>query len=1095
MLPYAIGFDIGISSVGWAVVGLDNNERPCGIINMGSRIFDAAEQPKTGDSLAAPRREARSARRRLRRRRHRKERIRQLLVNRNIISQEKLDTLFDGQLDDIYTLRVRALDEAVSPEEFARILLHISQRRGFRSNRKNGNSKEDGELLKMINRNQALMRENGYRTVAEMFLQDKSYAQAKRNKGGAYTATVSRDMVADEVRQVFAAQRKHGMAFASEDTENAYLEILLSQRSFDEGPGGNSPYSGSLENMWGNCTFLHDEPRAAKATYSFEYFNLLERINHIRIIDGGQSTPLTQAQRRVLIDLAHKTEKLDYAALRKQLGMTDSQTFNMVHYRKDKTVAESEKAEKFSYLTAYHKMRRAFDKLSKGYIDQMPIAHRNAIGQVLSLYRTEEKICGKLRESGLNEQEIEIAEALGSFTKSGHLCTKVCDDLIPYLEQGMNYDDACTAAGYEFRGHSGGEKTKLLHLKPEDLESVTSPVVHRAVSQTVKVLNAIIRERGCSPTYINIELAREMAQTKKKRNEETNRMNTNHANNERLLNRIRNEYGKENPTGLDLVKLKLFEEQGGVCAYSLKQMSLEKLFDSDYAEVDHIIPYSISFDDSYKNKVLVLTKENRDKGNRLPMQYLTGKRRDDFVVWVNSSVRNDRKKQHLLKECITEDDENRWKERNLQDTKTMSRFLLNYINDNLEFAPSKRKKRVTAVNGSVTSHMRKRWGITKIRENGDLHHAVDALVIACTTDGMIQNISRYNKWRECRYTPVDDGSMAVDPDTGEVLQHFPYPWPCFRKELEARLGSNPLQAVTSQRFPIYMNRDFPVRPLFVSRMPRRKVTGAAHRETIKSPVALDSGIVVVKRPLTDLKLDKNGEIANYYEPQSDRLLYEALKERLIQFDGDGKKAFEQPFRKPKGVHPKREEAEPPIVNKVKLYEPTTLNVPVHKDKGVAKGVANHSSMVRIDVFKVEGDGYYFVPIYVADTLKPELPNKACVAHKNYDEWKEMQEEDFIFSLYPSDLVKVTHKKALKLTKSQKESTLPDSYETKSELLYYVSTDIASGGISCRTHDNSYGIRGIGIKTLENLEKYTVDVLGEYHKVEKEPRQPFHRKRG
>ena len=69
MLSYGIGLDIGIASVGWAVVGLDTNERPFCILGMGSRIFDKAEQPKTGASLALPRREARSLRRRLRRHR------------------------------------------------------------------------------------------------------------------------------------------------------------------------------------------------------------------------------------------------------------------------------------------------------------------------------------------------------------------------------------------------------------------------------------------------------------------------------------------------------------------------------------------------------------------------------------------------------------------------------------------------------------------------------------------------------------------------------------------------------------------------------------------------------------------------------------------------------------------------------------------------------------------------------------------------------------------------------------------------------------------------------------------------------------------
>ena len=96
MIPYAIGLDIGITSVGWATVALDGDARPYGIIGMGSRIFDAAEQPKTGDSLAAPRREARSARRRLRRHRHRNERIRNLLLQEKVLGKEQLEHLFEG---------------------------------------------------------------------------------------------------------------------------------------------------------------------------------------------------------------------------------------------------------------------------------------------------------------------------------------------------------------------------------------------------------------------------------------------------------------------------------------------------------------------------------------------------------------------------------------------------------------------------------------------------------------------------------------------------------------------------------------------------------------------------------------------------------------------------------------------------------------------------------------------------------------------------------------------------------------------------------------------------------------------------------------
>lgn len=1087
MYPYAIGFDIGIASVGWAVVALDGEDRPFGIINMGSRVFDAAEQPKTGDSLAAPRREARSARRRLRRHQHRLERIRRLLIVEKVVSQAELDTLFEGKLEDIYALRVKALDAPVSNTEFARILLHIAQRRGFKSNRKSGTSKEDGELLAAVIANRALMSEKGYRTVGEMLLKDPQYSANKRNKGGKYLATVGRDMVEEEVRAIFTAQREWGQTFASAELEEQYLEILLSQRSFDEGPGQGSPYGGSqIEKMIGKCTLEAGEPRAAKASYSFEYFTLLQNVNHLRLVCGGESSPLSGAQRETLIALAHKTKDLNFSRIRKELGIPAGTTFNAVSYKNAEDYEEAEKKTKFCYLRAYHQMRAAFNKLDKNHFDGLTRQQKNELGRVLSTYKTSTNIRHRLAAVGLSEMEIDIAETM-SFSKFGHLSVKACDKLIPFLEKGMKYDKACAAAGYDFKGHDGETRTRLLHPAEEDFADVTSPVVRRAISQTVKVLNAIIRERGGSPTFINIELAREMARDFSERSKMKKDMDENRARNERIMERIRTEYGRERPTGQDLVKFKLWEEQHGECAYSQKHISIERLFEPGYVEVDHIIPYSISFDDGYKNKVLVFTEENRNKSNRLPLQYLQGKRRENFTVWVENSIRDFRKKQRLLKETITAEDEKKFKERNLQDTKTMSRFLLNYISDHLEFADfaSGRKKHVTAVNGAVTSYMRKRWGIAKIRENGDLHHAVDALVIACTTDGMIQQVSRYAALRECEYVQTEAGSMAVSQHTGEVLRQFPYPWPEFRRELEARLGDDPRRAVISQRFPVYANGDIPVRKLFVSRMPRRKVTGAAHKETIKSPRALKDGVVVVKRALTDLKLDpKTGEIANYYMPQSDRLLYEALKEELKKHGGSGAKAFAAPFHKPKS-----DGTPGPVVNKVKLCEPTTLNVPVLK----GTGVADNDSMVRIDVFHVENDGYYFVPIYIADTLKKELPNKACVAYKPYEQWKEMDDKDFIFSLYPNDLLRVTHKTKLKLTKAQKESTLPDTYETKQEMLYYISANIHTAAIGCRNHDNTYEIGGMGIKTLEKLEKFTVDVLGEYHKVEKEPRMAFCRK--
>lgn len=1086
MHQYAIGLDIGVTSVGWATLALDESESPCGILNMGSRIFAAAEHPKTGASLALPRREARSARRRLRRHRHRNERIRQLFVNSGLITEEELSSLFDGKgLPDIYELRVRALDEPVTSTEMARILLHISQRRGFRSNRKGAQAKEDGKLLEAVSENKKRMDEHGYRTVGEMFFKDEAFSAHKRNKGGNYSTTVTRDMVEDEVHAIFSAQRGFGAKFADKNFENTYTEILLSQRSFDDGPACG-PYSGSqIERMIGRCVFEPDEPRSAKGAYSFEVFTLLEKLNHIRLISGGSSEPLSESQRKRIFELAHEKENLTYAVIRKELGLPENITFNMVKYPDNESIEDTEKKEKTGFLKSYHMLRKALDKNGKNRITFITIPQRNEIARILSTYKTSEKIRPRLEELGLEKCDVDIIEGL-NYSKFGHLSVKACDKIIPYLEQGMTYNEACQAAGYDFRAHSGNEKSKLLPPISDDCNEITSPVVRRTISQTIKVVNAIIRKYGESPVYINIELARELANNFSERQKIKRTMDENRAKNERVMEQIA-EYKHGAPTGLDLVKLKLFEEQGGVCAYSLRQMSIERLFEPNYAEVDHIVPYSISFDDGYKNKVLVLTEENRNKGNRLPMQYLTGKRKDDFQVWVNSCIRDSRKRRLLLKESFTEEDEKNFKERALQDTKTAAVFMLNYINDNLLFAPSLkgRKKRVTAVNGAVTAYMRKRWGITKIREDGDLHHAVDAVVIACTTDGMIQKVSRYSSWRERHYMRTENGSILIDPATGEIKQEFPYPWEHFRKELEARTANDPSRVIAALKLPFYMDDDAPrVHPLFVSRMPTRKVTGAAHKDTVKSAKAKDEGYAIVKRPLSALKLDKDGEIDGYYKPESDRLLYEALKKQLAEYGGDGTKAFKEPFYKPK-----RNGAPGNEVSKVKLLEPITLSVDVQGKTGIA----DNDSMVRIDIFKVEGDGYYFVPIYVADTLKDKLPNKACVAFKPYEQWKEMSDSDFVFSVYPNDLLKISHKRALKLTKTFKESTLPPALECKEILMYYRGAGINTAAISCFTHDNTYKIDSLGIKTLASIEKYEVDVLGEYHPVRQEVRQRFGRK--
>ena len=1096
MSRYAIGLDIGITSVGAAVVSLNSNDEPDGIIRLCSRIFEKPEVPKTGETLASVRRQARSIRRVLRRRHHRKERIRELIVSSGLLSQHELDALFDKpKLEDVYLLRARALDERIEREEFVRILIHLSQRRGFKSNRKSDSKSKDGALLGAVKENEQRMSCKQYRTVGEMFARDEAFAETKRNKGGEYKATVSRAMIESEARAVFEAQRKFGAEYLTRELEESYLTILLGQRNFDEGPGKGSPYSYSdsqINDRIGYCRFETGEQRAAKATYSFEYFNLLQSINHLRLVKGGESVSLSDEQRKVLIERAHKKETITYTDVRKTLNIPDDVAFNISYYSGKKnnkgelTAADIEK-KKFASMKAYHEMRKAFNAVSSDYFALLTWEQRDAIGDICSKYKTPEKIKENLRGI-LNAEELGIATQL-DFSGFGHLSVKALRKIIPFLEEGEKYNEACEAAGYDFNNSQDSEKQKLLPaIKVDDIRlEITSPVAIRAISQTIKVVNAIIREMGSQPVYINVELARELAKSYKGRKEIEASQKDNQDYNEKIKQQLIE--NNIDPKPINIVKMKLYNEMGGVSPYTMKPIVFENVFaDNTYYQVDHIIPYSKSFNDSFANKVLVESTENQNKGNRLPLEYLPEERKDAFRVWVKANVRNLTKRRNLLKEHLTDEEASEFRDRNLHDTRLASAYLMNYIRDNLQFkdyGSSKKRRHVFAVNGAITAFLRKRWNIQKNRADGDVHHAVDALVIACTSQGLINTVTQYEKYRETKYSPYPE-KMAVDPSTGELLEQFPAPWPRFRDELEARLSHDPQKYAEEMKLPKYISGELEAKPVFVSRMVDRHIAGAAHEDTVRSTKGAPEGFSVQKVPLSSLKL-KDGEIEGYFNKEDDIKLYNALKERLIAFGGDAKKAFAEPFYRTSKTGERGHE-----VKKVKIMDKTTGTVKVRGDRGNenALGAAKNDSMLRLDIYYVDGEGYYGVPIYVADTKKKSLPNKAVTLGKPISLWKEMDSNNFCFSLYKNDLIFIDKGKKIKLHKSNKESDLAEERETNEELFYYQGFDISTASISFDSNDGAYFGRGLGIKTLPKLEKWTVDVLGNVSRVKKEELQLF-----
>lgn len=461
---YALGLDIGIGSVGWAVLRNQPNGEPDRIQDLGVRIFDKAEQPKTGASLAAPRRDARSARRRLRRHRHRLERIRYLMEQRGIMPVADIQAMYaaGGFQKSPYQLRAEALDRPLTKEEAVRVLIHLAQRRGYKSNstaEAAKDEKETGKVKTAIEENRRCMAEHGYRTVGEMMYRDERFWQKHpdgtryhqtRNKAEDYRFTVERAAIVDEVRQIFAAQRRLGTAWMDEYMETAYLSILESQRSFDEGPGGDSPFSGGIGERVGACTFEPDEKRAAKATYTFEYFKLLQDLSRMRLTGMGMPPePLDAAQREVLKSAALRSASLSYGQIRKKLNLDDDVFFHGLYYG-EKTKEEAEKR-KWPQMQSYHKMRTALDKVGKGAIGTLTEEQLNAVATILTECKSDAKRIAALREAGIPPQFDEALLPL-SFSKYGSLSVQAMQKLIPLLEEGLRYDEACTRVYGDHRG-------------------------------------------------------------------------------------------------------------------------------------------------------------------------------------------------------------------------------------------------------------------------------------------------------------------------------------------------------------------------------------------------------------------------------------------------------------------------------------------------------------------------------------------------------------------------------------------------------------------------------------------------------------------
>lgn len=1086
---------------------------PDRIVDLGVRAFDKAETAKEGESLNKARRDARLMRHRLQRRAWRLTKLARLLKQEGLIPDAKFFKNQQPFFQSLWWLRVAGLDRLLTGEEWARVIYHLCKHRGFhwisRAEAKSieSDSKGEGGKVKQgLTKTKQLMQEKNYRTAAEMVLAE--FPEAQRNKQGDYSKALARTLLAEELKTLFEHQRRLGNLQASPELAAKILGDG-DQRSGLFWQQKPALAGEDLLKMLGRCTFEKAEYRAPKASFIAERHVWLTRLNNLRIAVDGITRPLNSDERILVLNLPYQqASDFTYKQLRTALennGLTDAFRFAGLAYPSEKQKSE-EKAkdpedEKLVKLLAWqtlHKKLKEKDletewrQISVAALEGKPEL-LDQIAFVLSVCKEDEEIVRELQKLELPNKD-KMIEALReiSFKEFHALSLKALYKIVPLMQMGFRYDQACESAGYHHgQQHQVGEgENKYLPslydgrekdgrlIFNKDIDIPRNPVVLRALNQARKVVNALIRQYG-SPYSVHIEMARDLSRDFKERKKIEKAQDEFRDRNEKDKARFSEEFDiAGTPKGKEFEKYQLYREQQGKCAYSLEPLDIHRaLFEQGYAEIDHALPYSRSFDDSKNNRVLVLSRENRNKGNNTPYEYLDGTSNNErwrqFEIFVNSNkTYRQAKRNRLLRKDFGEENAKDFRERNLNDTRYICRFFKNYVERYLQLHEDSEAKRCVVVSGQLTAFLRRCWGFVKLRDESDRHHALDAAVVAACSHSMVKRLSDYSRRRELNQVR----SGFVDMGTGEVVDpvmlqkleaHFPNPWLHFRDELKLRLNVDDPAMLRSEveKFGTYPPEVLDaLQPLFVSRAPQRRNGGAAHKDTIYSqPERLQvEGCVTKKVPLHKLTLSN---VDKLIDPHRNEKLYAAIRFRLEQHGGKGEKAFppDNPLRKPG----RDGNLDGPIVRSVKLVDKLT-GIPVRG------GIVENDTMLRVDIFTKAGK-FHLVPVYVHHKVAKELPSRAIVASKNEDEWTLIDAGfTFYFSLYPNDLVLVKLKK-------------------ESQFGYYAGCDRSTGAIHLWAHDRNQQIgkdgliRGIGAKTALSLEKFHVDVLGRVYPALQEER--------
>ena len=825
-----LGLDLGTNSIGWALVdsrlnrilGVGSRIFPMGVENLGDGDGEISKN--------ASRTGARGVRRQFFRRKLRKKILLKALAENQMcpmvindfedwkktkeFPSEKLANWFAL---NPYELRQKALNEKLSLEEIGRIFYHLIQRRGFLSNSRKGGS-DDGAIFKGNPKEGKI----GI-TETQQNIQDKTLGSylfeiyPKENRPfqnglerirNRYT---TRKMYVDEFELIWNKQSQ----FHAQLTEE--LKTLFGGRKLDgykeDGILFHQRPLRSQKHLVGNCSFEPNKTKCPISAIPFEQFRVWQWVNTVEY--NGKK--ISQEEKEKIVEFFFANEKPEFKKIRKVIGKESAEfKFN---YKDDDKIVGTHTISNLSNKKYFGK--KWFEFTEK---EQEDIWH------VLYFFDSKSNLKEyAIKNWNFTEEQAESIAKFNLKDGYSSLSRKAISNILPFLKLGFTYDVAVVLGGITNVFGSEWEKlsdekrnflidniydivrsktkggfidiikdilrndynisddqlrklyhhsatidvTQLLEKLPvgkeadKEIQAIRNPIVITALFELRKLVNELIDEHG-KIDEIKVEMARDLKISKSQRNKIRREQKRLERENDRVKARLLEE--GQRITHDTILLYKLWEECKRTCPYTGKPISVTQLFSGE-VQIEHIHPWSRSLNDSFSNKTLCYADENRKKGDKTPFEFYG----NDEANWSAIKERalklfSDTKEYpnayQKFKRFVQIKFDDDFSSRQLNDTRYISKEAKNYL--------SRICKNVIVSPGQATSNLRQKWGMNNILNDENektredhRHHAIDALVMACTKVSYVQELSKWNRYNR-----------------NSELKNFPLPWETFRKDAE-----------------------------------------------------------------------------------------------------------------------------------------------------------------------------------------------------------------------------------------------------------------------------------------------------------------------